>query len=87
MDNRAFLDTHLAIGLWLVSAGLLVSPSYGRGGFGLGTGPLLVGHIRLNNGRIQHELQPFVRCDVAVLGWKESRWQVTTGLRLLFDLG
>ena len=85
-DRRGFLDFHLAYGLWLVSAGAVVSSSYGRGGGGLSAGPVLVGHWRLNEGRIQHELQLVARGDVAILGPTADRLQLTLGLRFVLDL-
>lgn len=85
-DRRAFLDLHLAYGLWLVSAGAFVSPSYGRGGGGLSAGPALIAHWRLTGGGIQHELQLVARGDVAIVGPRADRFQLTLGLRFVFDL-
>jgi hypothetical protein len=85
-DRRGFLDLHVAYGLWLVSAGAVVSPSYGRGGEGLIAGPVLIGHWRLNDGGVQHEIELVARGDVAVLGPTADRFQLTLGLRFLFDL-
>lgn len=85
-DRRGFVDVHVAFGFWLVSGGAVVSPSYGRGGGGLSAGPVLIGHWRLNDGRIQHAIQFVARCDVAIRGSATDRFQLTFGLRFLFDL-
>ena len=85
-DRRAFLDGFYAMGLWRISAGAAVSPSFGRGGTGLTAGPILVGHFRLGDGPVQHELQLVVRGDFALLDGGPTANQLGVGLRFLYDL-
>lgn len=85
-DRRGFVDVHVAAGFWLVSGGVVLSPSFGRGGGGLSAGPVLIGHWRLGGGAVQHEIQIVARCDVAIMGPTADRFQLTLGLRFVFDL-